>query len=335
MELLEKLSSFFLKVGAVADRESLLETKLFAIYERDAGQTAQMNKENRATTIKSFLIILVASLFLFTFLGFVIARRNNRRALLNDGNIEGEQPDEEHQNAAAAEANPGSLQNRFEIEENRTITEHHDPPRRRRRWYHTLEAKCNIGTRLALVNFLAEIPSAIFDQKASEENPGDEKAKSEIPEYLLIAMLLSLTSMLVCLVELVYNGRKERITWRWSNGRMPWFYYPPPGIDRPFGTFAEIIGLVCAMAQCAVSTINYCLSHRNHAATIQFPVMPTIFSFGLLCSRLMAEEPNEEGGESRTSDQEGSDVAVDQALLEPLISDEMHQGAELPPSSNS
>ena len=92
-----------------------------------------------------------------------------------------------------------------------------------------------------------EIPSAVLDEIASEEKPN----------YVLIVMLISLTSMLVCLVELVYKGRKEKITWRWSSGRIPWFYYPPPPSNRPFGTFTEIIGLVCAMAQCIVSAINY------------------------------------------------------------------------------
>ncbi|XVE48579.1 hypothetical protein DITRI_Ditri01bG0012700 [Diplodiscus trichospermus] len=317
MKFLAKLSSKSLRVEA--DRKALLQTESHAFNERDleaAAQldqkeqradvgvdqaipepaemqqertnleaTAQLDREHRATKSKSFHIILVV----FTFLGYVISRRKNRK-LLDGGNIEGEQPDEEQQmligNAAAAEANPGIQQNGFEIEENRTITSYHDQAHSRRHRY-SLEAKCNFGTCLALVNFLAEIPSAILEQKASEENHGNGKAKAKIPEYLLIAMSLSLVATLVCLVELVYKGRKEKITWSRSNGRIPWFYYPPPAINRPFGTFAEIIGLVCAIAQCIVSTINYSLSRRHHAA-VQVPVMPTIFSFGVLCSRLMA-----------------------------------------------
>ena len=137
-------------------------------------------------------------------------------------------------------------------------------------------------------------------------------------------MLLSLTSLLFCLVELFCRGRKEKITWRWSSGRIPWFYYPPPPRYRPFGTLVEIIGLVCAMAQSIISAINYSFCLRDHAAPIKICVWPTIFSFGLLCSRFMGE-PNEEGGESRTSDQDGGDVALNQAIMEPLTPPDMQQ----------
>ena len=78
------------------------------------------------------------------------------------------------------------------------------------------------------------------------------------------------------------------------------------------------------MAQSIISAINYSFCLRDHAAPIKICVWPTIFSFGLLCSRFMGE-PNEEGGESRTSDQDGGDVALNQAIMEPLTPPDMQQ----------
>lgn len=130
-------------MGVVADREATLDAKILALSQRDVGATAQLDKstaqidkEQRATTIKSFFIILVASLFLVTFLGFVIARRRNNR----------EQAGEEQQMLIeASEANPAGndivvvLQNnRFEIEGSGT---NHDETHHRRHWIYTLQAK--------------------------------------------------------------------------------------------------------------------------------------------------------------------------------------------------
>ncbi|EOX97130.1 Serine/threonine-protein kinase PBS1 [Theobroma cacao] len=207
----------------------------------------------------------------------------------------------------AAEANTGSdlvvvQQNQFEIEANRAVDDVHHDQAHRRGCLSTFEAKCTIGTQLALANLLLEIPSAVLDQIASED-------------YVLIVMLISLTSMLVCFVELVCRGRKEKITWRCSStGRIPWFYHPPPPSNRPFGTLTEMIGLACAIAQCIVTTINYSLYRRHHAATIKFCVWPMIFGFGMLCSKFVGK-PNEDGGESRT-DQDGGDVTLNQANVD-------------------
>ncbi|XP_022762217.1 uncharacterized protein LOC111308167 [Durio zibethinus] len=309
--------SLFLKAAAVAGRESLVEMKPLTVYGRRFSETTQVDKEQKAMT-NSFFLLLVIFLFLVILVGFVIVRRINRQLPLNNGNVESEQPDEERQmliaNATAAVANPGNELVVFQHNQPDIEVDHHDQAPRRRHCLYTLQAKYNLGTRLALVNFLMEIPSAVFDQMSSEKKPA----------YVLIVMLISLTSMLVCLVEFVYKGRKEKVTWMWSSGRMPWFYHPPPPSNRPFGTLIEIIGLVCAVAQCIISTINYSFCLRDHASPIKISVWPMIFSLGLLCSRLMGK-PNEEGGESRTLDQDGGDIALNQAIVEPLTPAELQQ----------
>ncbi|XVF45898.1 hypothetical protein PTKIN_Ptkin02bG0245100 [Pterospermum kingtungense] len=197
-------------MGVVADGEAIIDAKFLALSQRDVGATAQMDKatvqvdkEQRATTIKSFFIILFASLFLVTFLGFLIARRNKRQT--NNENIESEQqPGEEQQsltgNDTAAEPDV-TLLNRFEIEGNET---NHDQTHHRGHWIYTIQAKYDCGTQIAVINFLMEIPSAIMDQMASDDKPG----------YVLTVMLLSLATLLICLVELVCKGVKKKVTWR-------------------------------------------------------------------------------------------------------------------------
>ncbi|XP_021286834.1 uncharacterized protein LOC110418434 [Herrania umbratica] len=292
MSFLPKLSRVF-EALAVTDRESLLETNALAVADRDFSVTTQMDTERKATTITSVYLLILFFLFLFTFLGCMVARRNKPRLPSNDGNIEGTLI------GSAAEANTDTdlviiPQNQFEIEANRAI-DHHDKAHCRG-CLSTLGTKCNLGTQVALLNFLLEIPSAVFDQISSGNKP----------IYVHIVMLISFTSMLVCFVELVSRGRREKITWRCSStGRIPWFYHPPPG-NRPFGTLMEMIGLGCAIAQCIVTTINYSFCLRDHAAPIKISVWPIVFGFGMLCSKLMGK-PNE----ART-DQDGGDVALDQ-----------------------
>ncbi|XP_021286440.1 uncharacterized protein LOC110418132 [Herrania umbratica] len=310
MAFLAKLSRFFLEAGVIADREALPGMKAVTFGDRDFLVTTQVDKEQKAATIKSFFFLVVISLFLFTFLGCMVARRNNRRLHIED---------EEQQMLIgnAAEANTGSdlvviQQNQFEIEANRAVDDIHHDQAHRRDCLSTFEAKYTLGTQLALANFLLEIPSAVLDQIASED-------------YVLIVMLISLTSMLVCLVELVCRGRKEKITWSCSStGRIPWFYHPPPPSNKPFGTLAEMIGLACAIAQCIVTTINYSLYPRHHAATIKFCFWPMIFGFGMLCSKFVGK-PNEDGGGTRT-DQDGGDVTLNQASVDqPLTPAQLQQ----------
>lgn len=150
-----------------------------------------------------------------------------------------------------------------------------------------------------------EIPSAVMEQMASDDKPG----------YVLAVMLLSLATLIFCLVELIWKGRKEKITWRW-----PWFYYPSPPSNRPFGKLTEIIGLACSMAQIIVSVINYSFCLKDHNTPIKISVWPAIFSFGIVCCRFMTDpdddDDDQEGAESRAS---SADVGLDQAIPVPFI----------------
>ncbi|KAL5856898.1 hypothetical protein ACOSQ3_004356 [Xanthoceras sorbifolium] len=96
-----------------------------------------------------------------------------------------------------------------------------------------------------------------------------------------MGMSISFAAMLICIVELIYKGKKEKVTWRWKES-LPWFYHPLPS-ELPFGTFKDIIGFVCALCQCIVTTINYLNVNRP----VKISVWPIIFAFGLLCSKLL------------------------------------------------
>ncbi|TXG49735.1 hypothetical protein EZV62_025610 [Acer yangbiense] len=64
----------------------------------------------------------------------------------------------------------------------------------------------------------------------------------------------SLPTMLTCILELIYEFRKENLIWRWSSVLpFPWYYYRDQG-RKPFGTFKDIIGLVCALCQFVLAT---------------------------------------------------------------------------------
>ncbi|ESR44944.1 hypothetical protein CICLE_v10004000mg, partial [Citrus x clementina] len=79
-----------------------------------------------------------------------------------------------------------------------------------------------------------------------------------------------------------------------GNGRLhclplPSLYYPL-GSHKPFGSFKDIFGLVCALCQCAVTTFNYdfCGAHADNP--IKISVWPIIFAFGLLCSKFLGNQ---------------------------------------------
>ncbi|KDP38893.1 hypothetical protein JCGZ_05050 [Jatropha curcas] len=64
-------------------------------------------------------------------------------------------------------------------------------------------------------------------------------------------------------------------------GLKPWFYSPYPSF-KPLGTFADVVGLVCAIFQFVFATIVYVLLSAN---PIKISVWPVIFAIGVLFSR--------------------------------------------------
>ncbi|KAL5787218.1 hypothetical protein ACOSP7_004167 [Xanthoceras sorbifolium] len=127
-----------------------------------------------------------------------------------------------------------------------------------------------------ITNSALEVISTVLDQLSSVNNSG----------YAIVGMSISFAAMLICIVELIYKGKKENVTWRWKES-LPWFYHPLPS-ELPFGTFKDIIGFVCALCQCIVTTINYLIVNR----AIKISVWPIIFAFGLLCSKFI-ENPDQ------------------------------------------
>lgn len=117
--------------------------------------------------------------------------------------------------------------------------------------------------------------SAAFDQLSS----------SNKPRYALIAMLMSSVAAITCIIELAYKAGKERVIWR-RESKLPWFYHSSPNHKR-FGTFPEMIGLVCAILQTVLSAIAY-IFYRQHANyPLNISLWPLVFAMGLFCSKFM------------------------------------------------
>ncbi|KAL5734751.1 hypothetical protein ACOSP7_032612 [Xanthoceras sorbifolium] len=137
----------------------------------------------------------------------------------------------------------------------------------------------NIVMMFVISNVVLELLSAVVDQISSVNKP----------KCALFGMVISFVAMLTCILELIYEGQKEKLIWRWRRGTLPlpWFYYQH-GERKPFGTFKDIVGLVCALCQCVVATVKYCYLHRGHAdSPIKISVSSIIFAFGILLSQIL------------------------------------------------
>ncbi|KAI5318285.1 hypothetical protein L3X38_037993 [Prunus dulcis] len=119
-----------------------------------------------------------------------------------------------------------------------------------------------------LTGLCLEILSLAFDQASSPSKP----------QYALFGMISAIAAVLVCIWELIYKGKKERVVLqRW--GRLWWFYYPHSQ-HRLFGTVLDFYGLVGGIAQCICSTVQY-ICFRQHADNpIRASLWPAIF---LIC----------------------------------------------------
>ncbi|KAJ4713119.1 Disease resistance protein [Melia azedarach] len=125
--------------------------------------------------------------------------------------------------------------------------------------------KVHVEKILVITNFLLEIPSAIFDQLSSVHKP----------QYAIGSMSLSFLAMLLCIVELVYKCRKERLTWQWRS-MLPWLYYPSPNC-KPFRSFKDILGLVCVILQGIFTTITFSFLRRHVDSPIKISFWPIMF----------------------------------------------------------
>ena len=132
---------------------------------------------------------------------------------------------------------------------------------------------------------MLEVPSAIFDQLSSAHKI----------QYALLSMLMSMGTMVVCISELVYKARSERVAWKWKKEKIIilWLYYPPPS-NKPFGSVTAFIGLFCSIFQCIFTITNYACFLRHSNNPIKISMWHMIFSFGLLCSKLQQKSQSED-----------------------------------------
>ncbi|KAK1576137.1 hypothetical protein Q3G72_011212 [Acer saccharum] len=140
-------------------------------------------------------------------------------------------------------------------------------------------------------NLILELPSAVFDQLSSVHKP----------QYALVSMLLSFTTMLISIIQLAYQGGDAKVVWRWRLKEIPWFYYPPPG-DKPFGAVTDFIGLLCAIFQSIFTAIDYALYLRNINDPIKISIWPLVFSFCLMCSTFFKESPEKHASTKSAED---------------------------------
>ncbi|KAL9300027.1 putative TIR domain-containing protein [Arabidopsis thaliana] len=105
------------------------------------------------------------------------------------------------------------------------------------------------------------------------------------PLYALAAMSMSLLSCLLCIVDLLHKGRVDRVVWKWT-WPIPWFHYQTQRSNR-FGSFPEMLGLVCALCQTTITAVNYSFITRRDDTPIKFSVWPIMFALGLFCTLLI------------------------------------------------
>ncbi|KAJ0038021.1 hypothetical protein Pint_22387 [Pistacia integerrima] len=129
--------------------------------------------------------------------------------------------------------------------------------------------KVSLEWIFVITNFVLEVPSAVLDQLSSTHKA----------QYELFAMLLSFVALFICITELIYKGQKGQFIWRW----LPWFYNASQNY-KPFGSFKDFVGSVCALCQCIVTAINYA---QTDDKLIDISSWPIIFAFGLLYSKIL------------------------------------------------
>ena len=156
-----------------------------------------------------------------------------------------------------------------------------------------------------ITNLVLELTSALLDQVSSSPVNKSQRA--------LFGMLISFAAMFMCIVELIYEFRTEKLIWRWRGTLpFPWYYY----LDqrrKPFGTFKDIVGLVCALCQCVFATVSYCYIRKYANNPIKISIFPIIFAFGILFSQILKNQDTKNsscGNETRAL----TDNNLDQSL---------------------
>ncbi|KAJ0038025.1 hypothetical protein Pint_22383 [Pistacia integerrima] len=142
--------------------------------------------------------------------------------------------------------------------------------------------KVSLEWIFVITNFVIKLPSAVLDQLSSAH-----KAR-----YELFAMLLSIVAFFICIIELTYKGRKGQFISSWRR-RLPWFYNASQNY-KPFGSFRDFVGSVCALCQCIVTAINYA---QTDSKLIDISSWPIICAFGLVFSKMLENSADERRNE--------------------------------------
>ncbi|KAJ0095304.1 hypothetical protein Patl1_16696 [Pistacia atlantica] len=127
-------------------------------------------------------------------------------------------------------------------------------------------------------NFVCEILTALFEQLSSPHQS----------HYALIGMTMSLAATIICVIEIVYKCRQQKVTWR-IRGKIYWFYHPPPS-HKCFGTFKDILGFACATLQSISGVISYTFYLKHGNSPIKISLCSVVFALGLLCSKFCDEQ---------------------------------------------
>ncbi|KAJ9188782.1 hypothetical protein P3X46_000146 [Hevea brasiliensis] len=134
--------------------------------------------------------------------------------------------------------------------------------------------KETIEWALLITSLLLEGLSATFDQLG----------------YALMGMVMAFVALLLSTMELIGKARNERVRWEWRSP-LPNFYTQNSTDNSPngelFGSLVEYFGLSGAVWQCLYSSMQYIYARRNLDNPIKMCLLPFIFVFCVLISKLV------------------------------------------------
>ncbi|KAK1584275.1 hypothetical protein Q3G72_031481 [Acer saccharum] len=137
---------------------------------------------------------------------------------------------------------------------------------------HAWSRKMDFELILVIITIALECMSAIFTELSSEQNP----------HYALIGMILSYFAFVMCIIEIIYEVHQQIPIQRGS------LYNNRPQRGKSFATFTNIVALVCALCECAVTTIRYHrISHHKEATSTPLTVSSIISTTGLSFSEIL------------------------------------------------
>lgn len=103
--------------------------------------------------------------------------------------------------------------------------------------------------------------------------------------YDLVGVVASSFTLVFGIIEIVWQAKQQQVTWR-KKGKIYWFYETD---GMPFGTSADIIGLVCSCLEFIMETVTRC--HKDKDKDKDKPIytkfIPVILAFFLLVTKCL------------------------------------------------